>query len=283
MDKREIPVLTEEEFGTLLENMTATPEAYKERAMHDFLEKNPAMIPCLDGATMHRHHGPVGSLVFTEYQLAAGHFKREPDFLFVTSHSQANTFVFVEIEHPGKPIFNQDDSLNAHFYHAYEQLQDWASWFNAGNNKGLLIQELARVNKGFELDKEVDAEFVLVIGRRAEFEGNPTRMRRIHRHNKAPFYVMSYDRLRYDHTPYCQRLAVVHQKASGLEAVQFPRDYYYDYNQRGNHRLIRNKEKAIMENVYMTQPEKDQLLQTIREWDSLDDKKARERFLLGSK
>jgi hypothetical protein len=276
MDKLAIPARTEEEFTILLEKMTSVPADFKERVMHDFLEKNPAMIPCLDGYSNHRHHGPVGSLIFTEHRLTAGHFNRVPDFLFVSSHSQANTFVFIEIEHPGKTIFNKDDQLSAHFNRAYQQLEDWRSWFN--DHKNTLIQDLAKVNKSFDMDKEVDAEFILVIGRSEEYSNNQIRRMRIHQKNKAPLYVMSYDRLRYDHEPYCQRLAVVNQQSYGIEAVQFPKDYFYNYNQRNSHRHILNKENAIMENVYMSKKEKDDLIESIRKWDSLNDTKAREAF-----
>src|SRR4051812_41127172 len=64
-----------------------------EALVQDFLERHPTLLPGL----MDLHNGPLHDIILTKLPLGSDY---QTDFAFVTRHSMALQFTFVEIEAP---------------------------------------------------------------------------------------------------------------------------------------------------------------------------------------
>src|SRR5205809_8054644 len=81
----------ESEWGKLLNG------ANNEQEVQDFLERHPFMLPGLYDL----HNGPLHGVVVAKCPFGADY---KSDFAFVTRHSMALQFTFVEIEDPRKQV-----------------------------------------------------------------------------------------------------------------------------------------------------------------------------------
>lgn len=252
----------EKEYGDLLEELTLN--GGQEGVMHNYLEKRALLLPGLFGVYDSTNHGPFSELIFSKFQLN-GNFRRIPDFVFVTKTSIQLQVVFIEIEDPSKKIFNQDDSFNAKFNEAYQQLEDWQQWFEDGTNQNILRQTLNSVISHPMMARlPMKAEYVLVYGRRSEYENMDNRIRRLNGKNKSPFKVMSFDRLKC--SAYPSNLITVRLDQNGAHALHVDERYDYDYPTRSSHRAIKNKEEAVKLNEYMIDERKMHFLNVFVIW-----------------
>src|SRR5688500_2828830 len=79
-----------------------------ERRGQAFLERYPQLLPGLNDL----HNGPLHDIIVTKFPLGA-EFKT--DFAFISRHSMALQFTFIELESPAKRIFNNDGSFSQGF------------------------------------------------------------------------------------------------------------------------------------------------------------------------
>jgi hypothetical protein len=238
------------DYCKLLENLCNLGCDGGEKDMHAFLEKNSRLLPCNTGIRNDRHHGIVKGIVFSKLPLQ-GSFRRVPDFIFLTKTSVKSTIVFIEIEHPGKKIFTKTDDFTSQFNQAYQQLEDWKIWFEADNNKSILkgwIHEA--IDDTFLAKLPIKAEFVLIYGRRKEFENMPNRIRRLEEKNKYPINVMSYDRLICD--SFTNGYITIRKNENGYSAIAVDAEYDYFFPDHRAHGHFQEIEKAFIENEYKT-------------------------------
>jgi hypothetical protein len=172
------------EWKSFLE--TASTEAQ----VQNFLENHPGLLPGLRDF----HNGPLHDIVVTKFPLGADY---RTDFAFVTRHSMALQFTFVEIEDPTKPIFNKDDSFSQKFNHARQQVSDWVGW--AERNITLLADMFGPMFDTYNASEDrKTVRGYLVYGRRGEIEADRRRRERwqsVQASSDARVWVMSYDRL----------------------------------------------------------------------------------------
>jgi hypothetical protein len=161
-----------------------------ESEVQDFLERHPTLLPGL----WDHHNGPLHDVVVAKLPLGPDY---KTDFAFISRHSMALQFTFVEIEAPSKRIFNQDDSFTQEFNHARQQVLDWIRW--SRDHLGDLMDMFAPMFKTYNAADDLkDVRGYLVYGRREEVEVNRRRKDRwqsIWSSSDNRVWVMTYDRL----------------------------------------------------------------------------------------
>lgn len=161
-----------------------------EQDVQDFLELHPELLPGL----FDLHNGPLHGIIISKFPFGADY---KCDFAFVTRHSMALQFTFIEIEAPTMPVFNKDGSFSQSFNHARQQIADWKIW--AEKNLNTLMNMFSSMFETYNaLDDYKDFRFYLVCGRRSEVESDRKRKERwssVHASNDKRTFVMSYDRL----------------------------------------------------------------------------------------
>jgi len=137
-------------------------------------------------------HSPFPMAVLSKSPLSgAGMYV--PDFIWLASDSSNFTPVFIEIESPCKRWFTKDGVPTHDLSQAVNQLAQWRAWLSLHENAALFY-------RSFEIPEYLyrhltfRPEFVLIYGRRKEFEDRPqlTRLReQFERHGQV---VMTFDR-----------------------------------------------------------------------------------------
>ena len=164
-------------------------QATREQDIQDFLELHPELLPGLSDL----HNGPLHGIVISKFPFGADY---KCDFAFVTRHSMALQFTFVEVEDPTRPIFNKDGSFSQYFNHARQQIADWRVW--AEKNIDTLMDMFSPMFETYNASSDrKDFRFYLVYGRRTEAESDRKRKDRwssIFATSDRKTFVMSYDR-----------------------------------------------------------------------------------------
>lgn len=163
-----------------------------EKAFQEFFEKNPAFVPGALGINCFGGHDPYMDALISQPELGTV-VRRKPDFLWLAQNSLKFTPVFVEIERPDKKMFTKDGIPNSKFNQAMHQIHEWQGILNNAVNRQAFY-------KAFSIpadmqEKEFEPQFVLVYGRREEYE-NDSHLQNIRASNEsAGVHIMSFDRL----------------------------------------------------------------------------------------
>ena len=182
--------LSNARFGELL---SADPS---ESEVQAFLEKHPWLIPGHQTPSGTSGHYPLHCSLIAQLKLP-GQESYIPDFMWIATHSGAWFPTLIEIERPGKRIFNRDGSTSADFTKARNQLEHWRSWFNDPIN----VQQFVDLYGIPDLMRRRmrRLHMILIYGRRSEFERNPKLVsRRGSLLLGQDEELMSFDRLRAD-------------------------------------------------------------------------------------
>ena len=180
----------EERFSSLLSNDPTEIE------VQSFLERNPSLVPGPLTPGVPSGHYPLHCSLIVQPKLP-GQELFVPDFLWIATHSGAWFPTLIEIERPGKRIFNRDGSTSSDFTRARNQLENWRYWFNDPVNVQQFI-EFYGISEAMRR-RMMRLHMILIYGRRSEFEGDPLLTSR--RSSLLPGHdeeLMSYDRLKVD-------------------------------------------------------------------------------------
>ncbi len=119
---------------------------------------------------------------------------REPDFMWLATDSESLYPVLIEIETPHKDWFYGDRAeIHSDLTHAQGQLAEWRAWFGRGHNRTAFLDyyeippDLAR--------RRSQPRYVLVHGRRGNFESSPRRREKRAELARPDERLMSFDRL----------------------------------------------------------------------------------------
>lgn len=165
----------------------------EERNIHGFLASHPCLVPGAYSVTGPSGHAPFPPALISEPPLAAIG-RRIPDFLWLASDSINFTPVFIEIESPCKRWFTDRGVPHHDLTQALNQLAEWQAWLNRPENV-LVFYEQFQIPTYLRRERHLRPEFVLIYGRRSEFEGRPelAKLRaQFERHGQV---VMTFDRL----------------------------------------------------------------------------------------
>lgn len=158
-------VESQQEYGRLLE--TDASEAEIQR----FLELNPAFVPGARTPLGTSGHDPMHCALIAQSSLP-GLNARRPDFLWIACHSSTWFPTFIEIEAPKKRLFTQAGVPTAEFSQARHQIAQWRIWLDEPANVAKLISEYG-IGESYTHFRNMVPHFILIYGRRAEFEHSP--------------------------------------------------------------------------------------------------------------
>ncbi len=152
-------------LGRLLESES------DERPIQDFLERNPCFVPGAWTRRVKSGHYPLHCALITQPRLV-GLDGRQPDFMWIATHSQTWYPTLIEIERPDKALFTKQGSPTAEFTQARHQFAEWGSWLNTAANLQKFAVEYG-IPDIYARYKTFQPHFVLIDGRRREVEDRP--------------------------------------------------------------------------------------------------------------
>ncbi len=165
-----------------------------EQTYQSFIERNTWLIP----REFVLNHGIWCDLVFRKLHLGCDYVC---DFAFLTKSSVQWRLVLIEIERPGKHFFRGSTlRLHSDFTTATEQISSWR-FFLEGRLGGFVREALGSVTTFLQIEDPGDVRFVLVHGRRSEFERIAKRRGLIKAQQHGDLRIMSFDSLVENPTP----------------------------------------------------------------------------------
>lgn len=234
-----------------------------EGVFHKFFERNPSFVPggCdLDDGS---GHAPYALSLISKPGLS-GSFDRIPDFLWLASYSGVFHPIFIEIEAPGKRVFNGDDSAVKSFNQAVNQIRHWKIWINEPSNIGLMKK--FKLDKTYLASNKFEPKFLLIYGRRAEFVSNEMRKKLREELLGDIGKIRSYDGLTPSHK--CKDCFCVKITEAGYEAIEIMPTLEICPSSADGYAMIKGKEQAIMDNRYMSKARKEFLVDRFNYWDN---------------
>jgi hypothetical protein len=105
--------------------------------------------------------------------------------------------VFIEIEKPKSLVF-RDGSNNFHpnFQSALQQIGRWRAWLSEPSNLASFMISISPMHLPAVMRRNVCyPKFVLVHGRRREYEANDTRRAIVRAEERSDFHILSFDSL----------------------------------------------------------------------------------------
>lgn len=176
------------EYNKLLEEKSESEMVFQE-----FFERNPSFLPGALNLIGQSGHYPFMHTVISQPELGVA-YKRKPDFLWLSNNSLEFCPVFIEIEKPNKKMFNKNGTTTAEFNQAIEQLHEWKFLISEPANR-LVFYDYFNIPQG-ERDKTFKPQFLLIYGRRSEYEGDKFLTGKRATQNTLDTLVVSYDRLK---------------------------------------------------------------------------------------
>jgi hypothetical protein len=164
-----------------------------EKSVQQFLERNPAMVPGSRTPGGTSGHWPLHLALIARPKLH-GFNGYEPDFMWLSKHSGNWYPAMIEIERPGKRIFTANGIPGAEFNQARNQLKQWQVWLNEPTNQLNFMQHYG-IDAWFNQCCQMRRHFILIYGRRSEFENHPQLSKARGNLLSGDEELMSFDRL----------------------------------------------------------------------------------------
>ncbi len=178
----------EEKYELLLKN-----DGDKEAVFQHFFEENPSYLPGALELFGQSGHYPYMDALISQPELGSV-FKCKPDFVWLANDSLTFVPVFIEIEKPNKKMFNEDGTTTAKFNQALGQIHEWQYLLNQPINIQILYDYF---NLPLDIrEKTIKPQFLLVYGRREEYEGNKMLAGIRAAQKTSEIDIMSFDRLK---------------------------------------------------------------------------------------
>lgn len=160
-----------------------------------FFEQNPHFMPGSRDEFSQLYpsgHPPHLNTLITKPKIS-GLINREPDFMWLSSDSSVFSPVIIEIEAPVKKYFLASGKFSEKLNRAIEQIQEWQTILSRPENV-LTFYENFSIPLALRKLK-FEPFYLLVYGRRSEFENNPLLIQKRANLMKNNFKIISYDRL----------------------------------------------------------------------------------------
>lgn len=164
---------------------------HKEDVYQKYMENNPILIP----REFIQNHGLHFCLVIRKLGFGKDF---TTDFFYLAKCSGDWNCIFIEIEKPWSKYFvDGTNNLHRDFIKAVEQIKTWNAWLsNSSNNIGFINGTI----KNIRVPRHMAAnpchmKYVLVFGRRNEYDNNEDRRDIINAYEDDNFKIISYDSL----------------------------------------------------------------------------------------
>lgn len=239
-------------------------EGCDERRVHEFLVRHPSMVPGAYSVTGPSGHSPVPLALLSESPLT-GLGMKVPDFIWLASDSSNFTPVFIEIESPCKRWFTQGHVPTHDLIQAVNQLAEWRAWLNRPEN-------LAVFYENFEIPDEMRRyltfrpEFVLIYGRRREFNDRPELRRLREQFERQGQVVMTFDRLKPARD--CQHYISATKRNGGYRAIAVPATVEFGPAVADSFAKISGIAEAIQENGWISPVRRRFLVERLPYWNT---------------
>lgn len=166
----------------------------QETVFQKFFEKNPTLVPgarsSFFGAAS--GHPPYMKTLITQPRIR-GLEDKIPDFMWLSYDSSVFSPVLIEIEAPNKRLFTQKGTQTAKFTQALDQIKDWKVVLSNPVNVLNFYNDFSIPENLRQLNFE--PYYVLIYGRRSEFEDNPLLIRKRSQLTGSNEVLMSFDRI----------------------------------------------------------------------------------------
>lgn len=193
-------------------------EAADERLLQAFLERHPSLLPGSHTVDHSSGHWPFPFAVISQPRLP-GLSTKIPDFMWIASDSASVYPVLIEIETPHKRWFHSKGAeFHSDFTHALGQLTEWAAWFSRGTNAAAFMDYYSFPEYLREL--ALRPRYVLIHGRRAEYEHDVARKAKIAQVAQSDQRLMSFNRLAPELKATC--VGCVQKQENGYRAICVP-------------------------------------------------------------
>ena len=160
----------------------------EEKEYQDFLEKYTQFIP----RHFVQNHGVHMSLVLRKLKLSNDMIT---DFVILSKSSIGWNYILVEIEKPSSRYFKSGSTdVHSHFMGGVKQIKSWQAWFGKPGNKAHFEAQLSFIKKPIS-NAPVEIKYVLVTGRRNEYENSEDKIHTIRSFESNNFKIMSFDSL----------------------------------------------------------------------------------------
>jgi Domain of unknown function (DUF4263) len=184
-------------------------EEREEQFYQNFLEQNTHFIP----REFVQNHGVGLGLVLRKLSFGADY---KSDFFYFSKSSDDWNAVFVELEKPSSRFFKgSTNEWHGDFSRALQQITQWKAWLRSDQNKAGFLAAVSAVQVPKHMaSNPTYNKFVLVFGRRAEYEGNAIRRGLIGELETDDFKIITFDSL-------AEGLAQKHQLTVGSRRNEY--------------------------------------------------------------
>lgn len=252
---REYEQLVLARWGELLASSPA------EKAVQQFLEVHPCMVPGPTAAIGYAGHGVDPPALITQPALPA-FTSRIPDFLWIGRNSAAVFPILIEIEAPGKAWFTASGSASAQLTQALGQIHEWKAWFADHHNVASFLKYYDVETHG----RPLLPRYILVHGRRSEFDANKALVAKRAAMETPDIVLMTYDRLAPDRN--ADDVMTVKLKADGYHAIFAPPTLELGPNVAEGLARIVGKQDAVLVSPYFTDERRTFMLERLAYWDN---------------
>ncbi|MBV7468778.1 Shedu immune nuclease family protein [Aeromonas sp. sif0611] len=162
-----------------------------EQVYQTYLEENTMFIP----REFEQNHGIHFSTVFRKLPLSSDY---KPDFVYLSKSSDNWNVVLVEIEKPSSKYFKANSTIfHTDFNVALQQINTWRAWFEDESNRNHFKNNTLQgfIEPAHMGRNPFNFKYVLVHGRREEYESNVQKTALIRGQQRSDFSIISFDSL----------------------------------------------------------------------------------------
>jgi hypothetical protein len=160
-----------------------------EMSVKPFLDQNPSFIPTPWMLNHQLHFG----IILPQFSLSVG---LKTDYVYLTKSSTSWWCVLIEFESPASKFFTNSNGVGIHsdLTRGLNQIDAWRDYLK--HNKDSFLAELDPIRQPLNKN-HVDFRYVLVMGRRSEFENSKKKLERYSEYETGDRYndvrVLTYD------------------------------------------------------------------------------------------
>lgn len=160
-----------------------------EMSIKPYLDAHPSLIPTPWMLNHQLHFG----IILPQLEISAG---LKTDYVYLTKSSTSWWCVLVEFESPSGKFFTNGDSIKTHsdLNRGLNQLDNWRDYLK--EHKAAFLSQLDPLRQPLNRNP-VEFKYVLIMGRRKEFEGSPKKIARYSEYETGAKFtdvrVMTYD------------------------------------------------------------------------------------------
>jgi Domain of unknown function (DUF4263) len=161
-----------------------------EQIIQDFIEENSQLVP----REFVQNHGIHCDLVLRKVTFGSDY---KTDFFYLSKSSDDWNAVFIEIEKPSSRFFKgKTTELHSDFNKGVGQIKKWKSWMSIEGNQKTFLNSINALRVPARMAQNpTKNKYVLVIGRRQEYEGNEQRRRLVESYEDSDFKIITFDSL----------------------------------------------------------------------------------------